>query len=304
MPTILIAGGTGLVGKRLSTLLKERQYEVLHLSRRSNPKAVFPTYCWDPATGFIEPEAVKRADYIINLAGAGIADARWTAARKRLIIESRVQSAELLQTALQSPSAKARAYISAAAIGYYGNSGDQLVDETSPAGEGFLAESCTAWEDSIQKVATATGLRTVGLRIGIVLSTQGGALEKMLIPLRFGLNTYFGNGRQWYSWVHIDDVCRLFIAAIENAQMAGMYNAVAPNPVSNYQLSVALGKAWARPAVLLPAPAFALRLAMGEMAEVVLNSNCVSADKALATGFEFQHPHLDEALSDVLRRKV
>lgn len=302
MSTILIAGGSGLVGKRLSTLLKDQGHEVLHLSRHADPKAAFPTSAWDPAKGRIDESVVARADVVINLAGAGIADARWTAARKQLIMDSRVQSAYTLLKALKNTD-KATVYLSAAAVGYYGNSGDQVMEETAPPGQGFLPESCTVWEKAIQGIA-ASGIRTVGLRIGIVLSVQGGALEKMLLPLRFGVNTYFGNGSQWYSWIHIDDVCRLFIHAMENAEMNGIYNAVAPNPATNLQFAKTLGKAWAGPSLLLPAPAFALRLAMGEMADVVLTGQRVSAKKTLATGFAFQFPELEGALVDVLKRKV
>ena len=302
MSTILIAGGSGLVGKRLSTLLKDQGHEVLHLSRHADPKAAFPTSAWDPAKGRIDESVVARADVVINLAGAGIADARWTAARKQLIMDSRVQSAYTLLKALKN-TGKATVYLSAAAVGYYGNSGDQVMEETAPPGQGFLPESCTVWEKAIQGIA-ASGIRTVGLRIGIVLSVQGGALEKMLLPLRFGVNTYFGNGSQWYSWIHIDDVCRLFIHAMENAKMNGIYNAVAPNPATNLQFAKTLGKAWAGPSLLLPAPAFALRLAMGEMADVVLTGQRVSAKKTLATGFAFQFPELEGALVDVLKRKV
>lgn len=302
MSTILIAGGSGLVGKRLSTLLKDQGHEVLHLSRHADPKAAFPTSAWDPAKGRIDESVVARADVVINLAGAGIADARWTAARKQLIMDSRVQSAYTLLKALKN-TGKATVYLSAAAVGYYGDSGDQVMEETAPPGQGFLPESCTVWEKAIQGIA-ASGIRTVGLRIGIVLSVQGGALEKMLLPLRFGVNTYFGNGSQWYSWIHIDDVCRLFIHAMENAKMNGIYNAVAPNPATNLQFAKTLGKAWAGPSLLLPAPAFALRLAMGEMADVVLTGQRVSAKKTLATGFAFQFPELEGALVDVLKRKV
>jgi len=302
MSTIVIAGGTGLLGNRLSVLLKERGHEVLHLSRHADPKAAFQTLTWDPAKGVIDESAIARADAVINLAGAGIADARWTTARKQLIIDSRVQSAYTLLKALKHVG-KAEVYLSAAAVGYYGDSGDQLVDETAPPGKGFLPESCVAWEKAIQGVA-ASGLRTVGFRIGIVLSAQGGALEKMLLPLKFGVNTYFGNGSQWYSWIHIDDVCGLFMSAIENKAMKGIYNAVAPNPVTNHQFATTLGKAWGGPSLLLPAPTFALRLAMGEMADVVLTGQRVSAKKALATGFAFQFPELEVALTDVLKRKI
>ena len=171
--------------------------------------------------------------------------------------------------------------------------------EEAEAGSGFLSESTVAWESAIQEVAQ-TGVRTVGIRIGIVMSTQGGALEKMLIPFRLYAGTYFGNGQQWYSWVHIDDVCRLFIHAMENESMNGFYNGAAPNPVRNKALVEAIKKAMDSPAVIVPAPAFAMRLGMGEMADAVLDSTKVSAEKTKSTGFDFQFPDIDKALGDLL----
>ncbi|NUN99906.1 MAG: TIGR01777 family protein [Saprospiraceae bacterium] len=302
MSTILIAGGSGLVGNRLSVLLKAQGHKVLHLSRRANPGAAFPTYAWDPAKGTIDENVVAQADVVINLAGTGIAGARWTTARKQLIIDSRVQSAYTLLKAMKR-TGRTSTYLSAAAVGYYGNSGDRPVEETTPPGKGFLAESCVEWEKAIHAVAAA-GIRTAGFRIGIVLSSRGGALEKMLLSLRFGINTYFGNGSQWYSWIHLDDVCRLFMHAVDNPEMKGIYNAVAPNPVTNLQFAKALGKTWKGPSLLLPVPAIALRLVLGEMADVVLTGQRVSSKKASDTGFVFQFPDLEAALADVIKRKV
>ncbi|MCU0345668.1 MAG: TIGR01777 family oxidoreductase [Saprospiraceae bacterium] len=304
MPTILIAGGTGLVGSHLSQMLQTAGHTVLHLSRKADHKAKYPAFAWDLAKKTIDQAAVDRADYIINLAGAGIADERWTDERKRLIISSRVDSTLLLKAAIERRPTPLRAFISASAIGYYGSRGDQLLTETDPAGEGsFLAESVTAWEQAVAEIA-ATGLRTPVIRIGVVLSTRGGALEKMLIPFRFFNATYFGNGRQWMSWVHIDDICRMFIEAIDNEQFNGTYNGVAPQPFRNRDLVFELKKAIDKPALLLPAPEFVLRVAMGEMADVVFDSTRVSSKKIEAAGFQFQFPDLQAALRDLLRRKI
>lgn len=303
MATILIAGGTGLIGKRLSVLLSEQGHTVHHLSRTRNLQARFPAYQWDLNRGVIDEEAILSADYVINLAGAGIADKRWTEARKQLIISSRVKSAALLLQKFEELDHRPRAYISSAAIGYYGDRGDKWLTETASPGEGFLSESCVAWEEAIQTVA-ASGIRTVGLRIGIVLSTQGGAMEKMMLPLKLSAGTYFGDGRQYYSWIHIDDLCRMFIWAVENDQAQGFYNAVAPQPVINKSLTKALADAMNKPALLVPAPAFAMRMAMGEMADVVLASARVSAEKVLDAGFTFQFADLEAALKDLLERKI
>lgn len=302
-PVVLIGGGTGLVGSRLSQILRDSGYTVWHLSRRSNPDAEFPAFAWDPAAGTIEETAVAGADYIINLAGAGIADQRWTQARKRLIIESRTHSTKLLLSTLQQLNRQPHAYISSAAIGIYGNTGDQIVTETDPPGSGFLAESCIAWEAAIDEVMAA-GIRTVGLRIGVVLSTKGGALEKLLLPLNFGTAAYFGDGGMWYSWIHIDDVCRMFQFAMENEQLQGYYNAVAPEPVTNREFTRQIVDASGKRALTLPAPAVGLRLAMGEMADVILNSNRISSEKIATAGFSFRFPKLDEALRDILEKKI
>lgn len=301
--TVLIGGGSGLVGTRLSQLLSKSGYEVLHLSRSANLNAPFPAFEWDLDKGTINEAAIERADYVINLTGAGIADGRWTAERKRIIIESRTKSTRLLLDTFQKLGKNPKAFLSSAAIGIYGNTGEKLVTETDPPGEGFLSESCVAWEKAIDEVAAA-GIRTVGLRIGIVLSTKGGALEKFLQPLNFYAAAYFGDGQQWYSWIHLDDVCRIFQYALENNEMKGYYNTVAPQPVRNKEFTAQIVKASGKPALTLPAPEFALRLVFGEMADTILNSNKIVCEKIQKAGFEFQHPALYSALQDLLERKI
>lgn len=303
MPTILIAGGTGLLGQRLSQLLTtERGCRVLHLSRRENLNATFPAYRWDVDKMSIDQRAVDAADAIVNLAGAGIADERWTDTRKKNIISSRVNSVRLLKSAIEKRERPLPAYVAASAIGYYGNRGEELLTERSPQGRsGFLAESVGQWEAASWQMEPSVE-RLAILRIGVVLSTQGGALEKMLLPLKFLNATYFGNGQQWMSWIHIDDMCRLMIEAVENERFSGVFNGVAPNPARNKDLVLALKTASGRPALVLPVPEFALRLAMGEMADVVFESTRVSAEKTAATGFAYQFPTLPAALEDLLAR--
>jgi uncharacterized protein len=303
MASILLAGGTGLIGRRLSILLQQQGHQVSLLSRHKRSQGQYPSFYWNPAAGEIDHEAMRQADVVINLAGAGIADARWSIARKREIIESRTKSTALLLESMQCTGHSPKVFLSGAAIGFYGERGNTLLTEESPAGNGFLAESCVAWEEAIATVA-ASGIRTVAFRIGIVLSTKGGALEKMILPARLGAGAYFGDGAQWYSWIHIDDVCNMFIHAINNTAVQGTYNAVSPNPATNKALAAALMRALDRPQILLPAPAFALRLAMGEMADVVLNSTRVSSANIEATGFQFHHPALEAALLDLLSRNI
>lgn len=299
MATVLIAGGTGLIGRRLSILLQNRGYTVIHLSRTRNLEATFPAYAWDLQRQTIEQEAIEQADYIINLAGAGIADKPWTAARKKLIIESRTQSNALLRKAALERSTPLRAYLASAAIGIYGDRGDSLLTEdSSPGGSGFLVESCQAWEAAIREWAP-TGIRTVGIRIGLVLSTEGGALPKLTMSLPLGIAPYFGRGQAWYSWIHIDDLAALFVHAMEQEDLSGFYNGVAPHPVRNKELVEAAVEAKKAKAVLVPTPTFALRLGMGEMADAVLSSARVSAAKVENTGFTFAFPDIQSALQDL-----
>jgi uncharacterized protein len=300
MQTVLIAGGTGLVGARLSEILTSRGYKVIHLSRKQNLEAPYPAYAWDIEKGTIDEAVLSQADYVINLAGAGIADKRWTAMRKKIIIESRTQSTALLAQFIKKKPHKIKAYLSASAMGIYGDCQGVVLTEESSSGHGFLAESTMEWEKSIQKIADM-GVRTIAFRIGIVLSTKGGALEKMLIPLWFRMAVYFGNGKQWYSWIHIEDVCNMFIWAIEQEKVKGVFNAVAPNPVTNYDLTAAISTAKGGGYLMLPAPALALRLAMGEMADVILNSTRVSSQKVENQGFRFQYREIIPALRDLFK---
>ena len=302
--TILIGGGTGLVGNRLSEMLVERGYEVLHLSRKKDLNRKFPAYGWDLKKGIIDEEAIQKADAVFNFAGAGVADARWTASRKKLIIDSRVDSTLLLKNAFENAGKKPYAFISAAAIGYYGDRGEELLtEESAPGSSGFLAESCIEWEKALDEVKN-TGWRTARVRIGIVLSTKGGALEKIILPVKFRVGGYFGDGQQWYSWIHIDDLCRIFIHILENENLSGTFNGVAPNPERNKPFTRKIGEAIGKPPIMAPGPEFVMRLAMGEMADTIFSSSKVSSKKIEKTGFEFQFPELIGAVKDLVKRKL
>lgn len=296
--TILLAGGTGFIGRRLVPFLQSKGHTVRVLTRKPEGSDQFG---WDPMAGTIDDNAVRGADIAINLAGAGIADRRWTAARKKLIIDSRVQSAHTLRAAFQRLGQLPKAYISSSAMGYYGNSGENWVTESdAPADKGFMVNCCVAWEGAAEEF-TALGVRTVLLRTGIVLGKEGGALREIARPLYFGIGGYFADGQAWYSWIHLDDLCRLYLWAIEHPQAEGIFNAVAPHPVRNIDLVKATAKAMGRAAVFIPAPTFALRLAFGEMANTILFSNRVSADKTIQAGFHFQYPELDMALEHIFK---
>ena len=294
--TILLAGGTGLIGSRLAEILREQGHTVRILTRSPQGEGQF---AWNPTAGILDGAALQGVDFVVNLAGEGITDRRWTAARKRELVDSRVQSARTLRDAFERTGLRPKAYLSSSAIGYYGDSGEQLMTESdAPVGSNFLVECCKKWEHAADEVATL-GIRTVKFRIGIVLAKGGGALPEIVKPLRFGLGTYFADGQAWWSWIHLDDVCRAFIWAIENQQVEGVFNAVSPVPVRGIELVKATAKAMRQPAIFVSAPALTLQLALGEMSAVVLNSNRISAEKALKAGFEFRYPGLTGALEAI-----
>ncbi len=301
MGIVLIAGGSGLIGMRLSELLTEQGHEVRHFSRSVGGRSPYATFQWDVAGGSYDEAAFREVTHVVNLAGAGIADARWTGHRKQLIIKSRTESTRLLKEGIAAHGQTVKAYLAGSAIGYYGDSGERLVAEDAPAGRGFLSDSVSIWEYAIQEIPEELNLPTLVVRTGIVLSPKGGALQKMLLPLNLFVSAYFGDGQQWYSWIHIDDLCRIFVKGVNEDGFRGLYNGVAPNPVRNKTLAQALITASKKPAFLLPAPAFILRLALGEMSHTILDSCQVSAANLAGSGFTFEHPSIVPALEDLLQ---
>ena len=304
METVLIGGGSGLIGMRLSEMLSAIGYRVIHLSRKENLKAKFPKYKWDLESKYIDPKAIEEADYIINLAGAGVADKRWTDKRKALIISSRVESTLLIKEAVEQLDKKPKAFICASAIGFYGDRGNELLTEESDAGEeGFLAESTKAWESAIKELKSLS-IRLAVIRIGIVLSTQGGALQPFLLQNKFRLGNYFGDGKQYYSWIHIEDMCRMFVYAIENERVSGIYNGVGPNPTPLYDFVKDISTALDKKALMIPVPEFVVRLGMGEMADIIFSSAKVSSDKIEKAGFKFEFEELVPALQHLISNKI
>ena len=296
---ILITGGSGLVGSVLTGLLLERGYEVAHLSRKARRRDDgVVVYRWDLKEGFVDEKAIAWADAIVHLAGAGVADRRWTDARKKEIVDSRVDSAKLLEKALRDSDHTVKTFVSASGIGYYGDKGDDLMVETDGAADDFLAETCVVWEGASEGIERL-GLRRVILRIGIVLSLDGGALPKMALPVKMGVGSYFGDGQQYYAWIHILDLCRLFLYALEREDLQGVYNAVAPENVRNRDFVKVLAKVLGRPFIPVPAPKFVLKMALGQMSNALLFSVRVSAEKVVTEGFVFDFPSLDMALSDL-----
>ncbi len=299
--SILIAGGSGLVGNRLIDLLDTSKYHIHILSRTSGTRKGMSYFKWNFENMSIDENAVK-TDYIINLNGAGIADKRWSTSRKKTLIDSRVKSAKLIKSALKNTGYKPKAYISASAVGFYGNRDNEQLDEKSPVGKGFMAKCCKIWEDSALELSPLVDRLLIN-RMGIVLSTKGGALPKILMTKQVGVYNYFGNGEQYYSWIHIDDLCRVFIFQIENEFTTGVFNAVVPEPITNKHFTTEIKKAL-NGNLVLPAPEFGLRLLLGEMANVVLNSNRVYPKKLKTQSFEFNFSDLGWAVKDLLQKQI
>lgn len=309
MQTILITGGTGLVGSALTKLLVAKGNQVIILTRKAKPAEGAVSYAeWDPAKGSIDLKALQAADCIVHLAGANVGEKRWSKKRKQEIVDSRVQSGELITKALQSNANKVRSVISASAIGWYGDDKQRPKDkpqftEDDPADSAYLGETCRQWEEAIQPVS-ALGKRLVILRTGIVLSPEGGALPSFQKPIKMGFASILGSGRQVLSWIHIDDIARLYLHAIENENIQGNFNAVAPQPVTNENLVITLAKLMkGKFYIPVNVPSFLLKIVLGEMSIEVLKSATVSSAKISRNGFQFLYPTIETALRSITRSR-
>jgi len=291
---ILISGGSGLIGTATSAALQGDGHSVIRLVRPGKGANAGDVQ-WDPMRATVDVAGLEGLDVVIHLSGAGIADGRWTEARKQILRSSRIDTTRVLVDSLSRLKQKPRVLIVASAIGYYGNRGDEILTESSAIGTDFLALLCRDWEAEASRAA-AMGIRTVMLRFGVVLSGKGGALPKMLAPFKLGVGGRLGSGQQWMSWIAIEDVLGIIRHAIAHEQVSGPVNLVAPNPVRNEEFTRLLAGMLHRPAIF-PAPAFVLRLAMGEMADaVLLSSDRVKPEKMLAAGYKFRFEILEPAL--------
>jgi uncharacterized protein (TIGR01777 family) len=299
MASILISGGTGLVGKHLCKILKEKGHSVAILSRAtSDNKSIFH---WNIKDEYIAPEAIKETDFIIHLAGAGIADKRWTKNRKIDLIDSRVASTNLLFKKVKELNPNLKGFISASGIGYYGAvTTSKTFAETDSSGNDFVSEICKLWENSVNQFNTLQ-IRTVILRTGIVLSKKGGALEKISNPIKLGFGANLGTGKQYIPWIHIEDLCNLFIEAIENNNLNGIYNAVSHEHCTNKTFTKTIAEILNKPLWLPNIPSAILKFILGEMAVILLEGSKISSKKIELTGFKFEFPTLKKALTDLLK---
>ena len=295
---IAVTGATGLIGAALCERLRQEGNDVLVITRRENSSSPFPVVHWNPERGELDTRSLEGVDAVVHLAGETIAE-RWTREKKERIRTSRVAGTRFLVDGLKRLSKRPSVLIGSSAVGFYGNRGDEVLDEGSPPGTGFLPEICQAWEAEVAR-ASELGMRAVRLRTGIVLSTKGGALAKMLLPFKLGLGGPVGSGSQWMSWIHIDDVVGGYHFALHHSDLSGAANLTAPQPVRNADFTRALGRALGRPA-FLPAPGFALKLIFGQMAQdLLLDGQRVLPRRLESAGYKFQHTAVDDALADVV----
>jgi uncharacterized protein (TIGR01777 family) len=297
MSIILITGATGLIGSRLREMLLKKGHIIKTIGRPVNGQTK-DAYTWEPDKGHMNENALKGVGTIIHLAGAGVADSRWTKARKQEIISSRIQSTRLLYDTLSRTPNHVRTIISASASGYYGDGGSVWLTEDMAPADTFLAEVTRQWESEVARFE-AIGIRHVSCRIGIVLSDRGGALPELMRTMPLGVAGYFAKEPLYYPWVHIDDVCGAFIHAAEHSGLRGSYNVNAPEPLTIKDLMKEIIDARQSRALLMPVPSFALRLAMGEMAEMLLSSQRCSSSKLRGAGYKFTYPTIGSALKEI-----
>lgn len=300
MATVLVTGASGLLGKRLCTLLQKKGFEVCVLSRTKNDHSPFKTYLWNVEKEEIDEEAILKADYVIHLAGEGIANKRWTEKRKQEIVNSRVKSADLLFKKAQQLNKSLKAFITASGVGYYGAvTSDKIFTEADAPGNDFLAQTCVLWEAAADEFALL-GARVVKIRTGIVLEKTGGFFAKLRLPVKLFCAAVFGSGKQFLPWIHVDDICAIYVKAIEDAKMEGAYNAVAHEHINQKQFTTQMCLAFKRPMLLPTVPAFLLKLIFGEMAVLFLTGSRVQNEKILKSGYQFKFTSVKEAIDNLI----
>jgi len=301
MQTVLITGGTGMIGTRLSKTLKEKGYRVTFLSRKRKKEDPL-VYQWDWTRDHIEKGALENADYIIHLAGANLLDTPWTQKGMQAIVDSRVRSGQMIFKNIKALNKKPVAFISASAVGHYGVEASQRIFiETDPPAGDFLAETCRKWEQMADQFGTL-GIRTVKIRTAPVMAMEGGALPKMITPLKWGIAPVIGKGQQYMPWIHIDDLCGIYLKAIEDVQMSGAYNAVAPEHRTNKDFVHTLARHLGKIIWLPRIPLFLVKLVFGKKSMALTGGSRVSSDKIRDAGYTFKFPGLQEALAEILKK--
>lgn len=297
---ILVSGGTGSVGILLCEFLTTKGYEVSLLSRKKRENSKYNTFLWNYKEQFIEDQAFDNCDYIVHLAGAGIADKAWSKAYKNEILESRIETTKLLYKTLAKRNHKVKAIISASAVGYYGQqTSSKVFEEQDEPGNDFVASVCKQWEQEVRQF-DKLGIRRVTMRIGIVLMKKGGALQKMVQPFKMNAGAALGSGKQFIPWIHSTDLIRIIVQSIEDKTMSDVYNCVAPDAIDNLGFSKAISKRLGKKMWLPKVPGFALKLLLGERAVLLTEGSRVSSDRILRSGFSFKFPDLTSSLEDLL----
>lgn len=298
--SVLISGGGGLVGRYLTNTLLSRGYMVSHLSRKAGQSDNVRVYRWDPEHNIIDTQALEGVDFLIHLAGANIGDKRWTKKRKEEIQSSRVDSSRLLNKTINDNGIRLKAFISASAIGYYGSvSSDKIFKEGDLPATDFLGTTCKMWEEAADLFGNS-GIRTVKIRTAVVLEKSDSALSKLMKPARFGFLVHTGNGLQYMPWIHINDLCNIYLKAITDTEMNGAFNAVSPQHVTGREFIQTLAIVMKRPVFPIPVPPIVLRVVLGEMSDVILKGSRASADKIINAGYNFIFSNLHDALINVI----
>lgn len=298
---VLITGGSGLIAGHLSKKLKNNNYEVVFLSRKELRDKTFKTYTWNPENQIFDRSVLSSVDYIIHLTGANIGEKRWTKKRKREIVDSRINTGNLLFHAIKENNHPLKAFISASAVGYYGSVTNQTVyNEEDPPSNDFLALTCKRWEEMANKFADLK-IRTVKIRTGIVLSKNGGIVKRIITVLKFRIAPVMGKGNQYMPWIHIDDLCNIYLKAIEDTNMLGSYNAVAPDFKTNIDFVKSFSLVFGKSCLLIHIPAVIFKLFFGEMSIILLKGSRVSPDKIINCGYNFIFPGLANALGNLIK---
>ena len=299
---ILITGGSGLIGRYLTSRLLEEGYSVAHLSRKKDQFGKVRVYRWDPAKGILDPSVFEGVDYIVHLAGANIGERRWSEKRRKEIVSSRVDSARLLYRIVSENKIMLKAFISASAVGYYGSATTEKIytEQDQPASD-FLASTCRQWEEAADAFEIS-GIRTVKIRTAMVLEKNDSALKKLMMPAKFGFLFRLGSGRQFMPWIHINDLCGIYLKAIEDQNLTGAINAVSPQHVSHDEFIKALSSGMQKPVFPVNVPSFILTSVFGEMSSVVLKGSRISSEKIITAGYRFTFDNLQNALNDIIKQ--